>query len=224
MNVDVSKLLGKLLSTAEALVFGLDGVLISTDRQKYESYLRAIDPMGAAISFEFYKTLIGRSRLDTCQAIVDYCRLDLTAEELADMRQAEIGAVYAEFGVDVIQPARKTLAILPKQKYKLGLVSSSTRERMDVALEELDYDFDSVVTGENLKPKPAPDLIEKCLAELGVKPANAIVFDDAENGILAANAAGCVAVAVPTEATIGQDFSKAKVVIDSLWQAGEFLV
>jgi HAD superfamily hydrolase (TIGR01509 family) len=216
--------LGEVLAGAKGLIFGLDGVLVSTDHQKYESYRRAIDQFGADISFEFYATLIGRSRQDTCEAIVDYCHLSISAEELADLRQAEVAAVYAEFGMDVILPARKMLAVLPKGKYQLGLVSSSTRERVGVALEELDFDFDSVVSGEGLKPKPAPDLYLKCLEELSVVPGDAVVFDDAENGIFAAEAAGCRPVAVPTEHSRGQDFSKALVVIDSLWKAGEFLI
>jgi HAD superfamily hydrolase (TIGR01509 family) len=218
------EILKEALGGAEALIFGLDGVLVNAERQKYESYLRAVDPLGAGLSFEFYKTLIGLSRLDTCKAIVAHCGLKIGPEELADLRQAEIGAVYAEFGMDVIHPARKLLAVLPRGKYKLGLVSSSTRERVKVALDELDFDFDSVVSGEGLKPKPAPDLYLKCLEELGVEPDEAVVFDDAENGIEAARAAGCRPVAVPTEATRGQDFAKALVVIDSLWRAGEFLV
>ncbi|MHC4916642.1 MAG: HAD family hydrolase [Planctomycetota bacterium] len=222
-EVDREKL-REVLEGAEALIFGLDGVLVNSDRQKYESYLRAVDQLGTAFSFEFYKTLIGRSRIDTCKAIVEHCALDLTAPELAELRGAEVPGVYAEFGMDVIFGARKLLTVLPRDRYRLGLVSSSTRERVELALEELDFDFDSVVSGEGLKPKPAPDLYLKCLEELGVEPGRAVVFDDAGNGIKAAVAAGCRPVAVPTDATRAHDFSGAVVVIDSLWQAGEFLV
>ncbi len=216
--------LKEVLDGAAALIFGLDGVLVSTDRLKYESYLRAVDPLGAELSFEFYRTLIGRSRLETCKAIIEHCGLDIEPQELADLREAERPAVFAEFGMDVIGPARKLLAVLPAGKYKLGLVSSSTRDRVEAGLEALDFDFDSVVSIEGLQAKPEPDLYIKCLQELGVAAADAAAFDDAENGVLAARAAGCRPVAVPTEATGGQDFSAAAVVIDSLWAAGEFLV
>ena len=224
MTAKESKTLSEILNGARAFIFGLDGVLVNTERQKYESYLRAVDQLGATFSFEFYKTLIGKSRQDTCQAIVDYCQLDVSPEELADLRQAESAAVYAEFGMDIIHPARKLLTIIPRDRYRLGLVSSSTRERVDLALEALDYDFDSVISGEGLAPKPAPDLYNACLEQLGIQAADTVVFDDAENGIEAAVAAGCRPVAVPTGNTRDQDLSKALVIIDSLWQAGEFLV
>lgn len=216
--------LAGVLEGAKALIFGLDGVLVSTDRLKYESYLRAMDPLGAEMSFEFYRTLIGRSRLETCKAIIAHCGLDIEEQELADLREAERPAVFAEFGMDVIQPARKLLAVLPAGKYKLGLVSSSTRDRVEAGLEALDFDFDSTVSIEGLEPKPAPDLYLKCVENMGVKAAETVAFDDAENGVRAARAAGCRPVAVPTEATAGHDFSEAEVVIDSLWAAGEFLV
>jgi HAD superfamily hydrolase (TIGR01509 family) len=126
--------------------------------------------------------------------------------------------------MDVIHSARKLLAVLPRARYRLGLVSSSTRERVGLALEALDFDFDAVVSGEGLRPKPAPDLYERCMMDMGADAADTVVFDDAENGIRAARAAGCRPVAVPTEASRGQDFSEAMVVIESLWQAGEYLV
>jgi len=215
--------LREILDGAAALVFDLDGVLVSTDRLKYESYRRACDRLGADLAFEFYKTLIGRSRMATCQAIVEHCRLKISAKELADLREAEHPVVFAEHGVEVVPAARKLLAVLPRGRYRLGLVSSSTRDRVAAALEALDFDFDAVVSGENVPAKPAPDLYLKSFNELGVKAAEAIIFEDSENGVAAAVAAGARCVAVPAEVTRGQDFSEADVRIDSLNEVRERL-
>jgi putative hydrolase of the HAD superfamily len=216
--------LAELLGGAKALVFDLDGVLVSTDKLKYESYRRALDRLGADLSFEFYKTLIGLSRMATCQAIVDHCRLKVTAKELADLREAEHPAVFAEHGVAVIPAARKLLAVLPRGRFKLGLVSSATRDRVDAALEVLDFDFDSVVSGEGVPPKPAPDIYLKSFKELGIRAAEAVVFEDSENGVAAAAAAGARCVAVPAEVTLGQDFSEADLRIASLNEVRELML
>jgi HAD superfamily hydrolase (TIGR01509 family) len=212
------------LAGARALVFDLDGVLVSTDKLKYESYRRALDRLGTDLSLEFYKTLIGLSRMATCQAIVDHCRLKISPKELADLREAEHPAVFAEHGVAVIPAARKLLAVLPRGRFKLGLVSSSTRDRVEAALEVLDFDFDSVVSGENVPPKPAPDIYLKSFRELGVRAAEAAVFEDSENGVAAAVAAGARCVAVPAEVTLGQDFSEADLRIASLNAVREMLL
>jgi putative hydrolase of the HAD superfamily len=216
--------LREILDGAAALVFDLDGVLVSTDRLKYESYRRACDRLGADLAFEFYKTLIGRSRMATCQAIVEHCRLRISAKELADLREAEHPAVFAEHGVEVIPAARKLLAVLPRGRFKLGLVSSATRDRVDAALEVLDFEFDSVVSGEGVSPKPAPDLYLKSFKELGIRAPQAVVFEDSENGVAAAVAAGARSVAVPAEVTAGQDFSEADLRIGSLNEVRELLI
>lgn len=215
--------LAAILQDAKALVFDLDGVLVSTDKLKYESYRRALDRLGADLSFEFYKTLIGLSRMATCQSIVDHCRLKISSKELADLREAEHPGVFAERGVEVIPAARKLLAVLPRDRFKLALVSSSTRDRVDAALEVLDFDFDSVVSGEGVQPKPAPDVYLKSFKELGIRATEAVVFEDSENGVAAAVAAGARCVAVPAEVTMGQDFSEAEVRIGSLNEVRELL-
>ncbi|HOX05255.1 MAG TPA: HAD family phosphatase [Planctomycetota bacterium] len=215
--------LATLLADARALVFDLDGVLVSTDKLKYESYRRALDRLGTDLSFKFYKTLIGLSRMATCQAIVEHCRLKVSAKELADLREAEHPGVFAERGVEVIPAARKLLAVLPRDRYKLALVSSSTRDRVTAALGVLDFDFDSVVSGEGVQPKPAPDIYLKSFKELGIRAVEAVVFEDSENGVAAAAAAGAHCVAVPAEVTQGQDFSEADLRIASLNEVRELL-
>lgn len=211
------------LKGVQALVFDLDGVLVSTDKLKYESYRRACDRLGAHLPLEFYRTLIGWPRLATCKAVVEHLRLKISPGELSELRAAEQPAVYAEFGVEAIPAARKLLAALPAGRYRLGLVSSSTREHVSAALEVLDFDFDSVVDGEGLPGKPAPDVYLKSFRELGVEPGRAAIFEDSSTGAAAAKAAGARCVAVPSEETSAQDFSAADAVIASLGEVQEVL-
>jgi len=46
------------------------------------------------------------------------------------------------------------------------------------------------------RPKPAPDVIRKCLARLGVPPSSGVYVGDAESDLVAARAAGVEFVAV----------------------------
>lgn len=216
--------LGPILESARALIFDLDGVLVSTDKLKYESYRRACDRLGADLAFKFYKTLIGLSRMATCEAIVKHCRLKVTPKELADLREAEHPAVFAEKGVAVVPAARKLLAVLPRARFRLGAASSATRDRVEAAVEALDFDFDSLVSGENVPPKPAPDLYLQSFRELGVRAAEAVIFEDSENGVAAASAAGATCVAVPSEETKGQNFSEADLVIETLSEVRYLIV
>ncbi|MFT5413332.1 MAG: putative hydrolase of the HAD superfamily, partial [Verrucomicrobiales bacterium] len=64
--------------------------------------------------------------------------------------------------------------------------------------------------------KPHPDLFLAAAEALEVLPAEAIVFEDSENGLRAAQAAGIRCVAVPNQITAGGDFGDAALRLESL--------
>ena len=64
--------------------------------------------------------------------------------------------------------------------------------------------------------KPSPELFLAAASALGVKPENALVFEDSLNGLIAASAAGMRCVAVPNRVTGHLDFSEAALVLPSL--------
>jgi beta-phosphoglucomutase-like phosphatase (HAD superfamily) len=58
--------------------------------------------------------------------------------------------------------------------------------------------FDVVVTGDLIaRGKPAPDIYLAAAGQLGVAPHRCVALEDSEAGIVAASAAGMVAVLVP---------------------------
>ena len=66
------------------------------------------------------------------------------------------------------------------------------------------------------KKKPAPDIYNLALQQVGVAPHRAIAFEDSAIGVRSAKAAGLFTVATPSLWTIGQDFTRADVVLTSL--------
>eukprot|EP00934_Nitzschia_sp_Nitz4_P006762 Nitzschia sp. Nitz4//scaffold92_size79448//63941//64821//NITZ4_005400-RA/size79448-augustus-gene-0.26-mRNA-1//1//CDS//3329560213//6752//frame0 len=70
--------------------------------------------------------------------------------------------------------------------------------------------------------KPAPDIYLEAARQLGVDPAECLVFEDALSGVRAGKAAGCKVVAIPdprfTEAEKAAFVEEADVVVDSLCQ------
>ena len=64
--------------------------------------------------------------------------------------------------------------------------------------------------------KPHPDVLLYVAARLGVALTECVALDDAEKGIVAAHAAGMKSIAVPTDDTRHNDFSKATLVLPSL--------
>jgi len=64
--------------------------------------------------------------------------------------------------------------------------------------------------------KPFPDIFLWVVAELEVTPGECLVLEDAEKGIIAADAAGMRSIAVPNIHTRHNDFSRATMILPSL--------
>ena len=73
------------------------------------------------------------------------------------------------------------------------------------------------------RKKPAPDIYELLLATLRVPAAACVAFEDSENGVLAAKAAGLYTVATPSRWTTAQDFAAADLVLPTLGDPGDAL-
>ena len=64
--------------------------------------------------------------------------------------------------------------------------------------------------------KPAPDIYELALTELGFRADEAIVVEDSENGLRAAAAAGIRTIVTVSSYTANEDFAAAALVVSSL--------
>jgi HAD superfamily hydrolase (TIGR01509 family) len=59
--------------------------------------------------------------------------------------------------------------------------------------------FDVIVSGEEARAKPAPDLYLLACARLGVEPQTAVALEDSPTGVRAARAAGLTCIGVPSD-------------------------
>ena len=84
----------------------------------------------------------------------------------------------------------------------MGIATSNSKELVEATLEALqirEY-FDCVMTAcEVAKGKPAPDIYLAVADKVGINPAECLVFEDIEMGILAGKNAGMEVCAVEDE-------------------------
>jgi beta-phosphoglucomutase-like phosphatase (HAD superfamily) len=104
-------------------------------------------------------------------------------------------------------------------RLKLAVASSGKRSWVAGNLTRfglLDY-FQVICTSEDVeKVKPDPALFLLAAEKLGVRPQEAIVFEDSYNGLVAAKKAGTFVVIVPNPLTEHMDFSQADIKLKSL--------
>jgi HAD superfamily hydrolase (TIGR01509 family) len=100
--------------------------------------------------------------------------------------------------------AEEFLADVHESGIPTGLVTSTHRRLTDIALATMGrQNFTVTVCGDEVdRPKPNPDPYLLAARLLDVPPSECVVLEDSPLGVAAAEAAGCVVVAVPSEVPI----------------------
>ncbi|OQY34103.1 MAG: hypothetical protein B6I38_02755 [Anaerolineaceae bacterium 4572_5.1] len=206
-------------NTIHGLIFDFDGLILETERPIFEATQELYHSFGQELSLDTWAKVIGLSP-DEHDPIVDLEVLvgrsldrEKLREKISNRENELILAQKVLPGVeDYITTARKT-------GLKLAIASSSSRKWVWGHLERLQLlrYFDAVCCADDVeRAKPDPALYRLALEKIGLRPSQAIVFEDSPNGVLAANRAGIFCVAVPTELTAQLSLDHANLIVGSL--------
>ena len=192
----------------KAVIFDLDGVLVSTDELHYQGWKNLADREGIYFDREINNRLRGVSRMESLEIILERAEKQYSDSEKQEMAAYKNG-VYAAL-LDSLTPDDRLegvtdcLAELKKAGYKLAIGSSSKNTPKILERTGLRSEFDAVSDGNNItRSKPDPEVFLKAAEFLGVEPENCAVIEDAEAGIVAAKAAGMLACGVGDAARSG---------------------
>jgi len=180
--------------TFEAAIFDMDGTMFDTERLRFKMLKEA--------SLELYNEEILDSIL--------YDSLGISAVNGEILAKKQYGDEYPykaireradnlerqyvrENGVPVKDGLYNLLERLKKNHIFIALATSSRREIAEeylIRAKVLRY-FDILVCGDDVdNGKPDPEIFIKAASELSCDPSNCLIFEDSENGILAASASG----------------------------------
>ena len=191
------------MSPAAAVLFDMDGLLVDSEPVWFEVEAAAVEALGGTWAPENQAALIGGTIDASCRYMIDHTGADISVEELSDRL---IGEMVRRFRVElpIHAGALELVDAVHAAGVKTGLVSSSYRVLVDAALDRLGrHRFDVSVAGDEVaRGKPDPEPYRTACERLGVAPSSTVVLEDAITGVLSAEAAGCVVVAVPSVAPI----------------------
>ena len=186
------------MSSIEAVVFDLDGVLIDSEHVWDEARQRLAEERGGRWHEWASRDMMGMSSVEWSAYMRDVVGLREPAEEISAEVVRRLEAIYREelpLAVGAVEAVERLAG-----RWPLGLASSSNRELIDLALElsGLDRFFGATVSSEEVpRGKPSPDVYLEAARRLGVGASRCAAVEDSENGILAAKAAGMCVLAVP---------------------------
>ena len=106
---------------------------------------------------------------------------------------------------EVLPGAEKFLQACIDAGIKTALGSASKNSMTILEKTGITHFFNVVIDGNKVsKPKPDPEVFLKGAEELGIPPANCVVFEDAIAGVEAAIAGGMKVVGIGTPQVLGQ--------------------
>lgn len=187
------------MSQIKAFLFDLDGVIVDTAIYHYQAWKRLATELGFDISEEFNEGLKGVSRMESLDLILAHGGLTLPDEEkakLADQKNEWYLELVSRMTPEAILPG---VATFFSQVHKAGLKTAlgSVSKNAPLILERIGMSdaFDVIIDGTKIsKGKPDPEVFTKGADELGVRPDECVVFEDAVAGVDAGKRGGMFVV------------------------------
>ena len=198
------------------VIFDLDGLLADTEKLHQSAYQKVFYELGIELSGEEYEHHWIR-----CGKGIDafIAKRNLAVDvNFVRREKARLYEKLVSSGVEPMPGATELLCSLQGKKL-MGLATSSYSKDAYAVLNALalvDF-FSCVATKSNVERiKPYPDIFLYIANQMNTLPQHCLVLEDAEKGVLAADAAGMKSIAVPNRHTMNNDFSKAALVVSSL--------
>ncbi len=209
----------KLSRPARCVIFDLDGVLLDTEHFYTEVTDEICREYGKTFDWSIKRNMIGRPSLESARYLVDALSLPIEPEEYLRRRALRLDELFPR---SKEKPgAEAFVRALVARRVPVAVATSSERhlfERKTIEHREWFSLFDAVVVGDDprvKKGKPAPDVFLVAAGELGARPDDCVVFEDAPAGLAAAHAAGMQVVAIPDEAMDRAAYASAEFVISA---------
>jgi HAD superfamily hydrolase (TIGR01509 family) len=208
-------------TSVKACIFDFDGTLVDSE----ENYLKAdqalLRPYGIDFTKEMKEEFVGRGNAEMVATMAARYHLPVDGPTLL----AQKNKLYLQFALahtKVFPPMRELLDLLQGEQMPLAVASGTSRSILDALLAKTNLAayFKVVLSSEEVgRPKPAPDIFLAAAKKLGTSPANCLVFEDSQYGVMAAQAASMRVVAIPDPSVV-QNISQVFQQADLLFAQG----
>lgn len=192
----------------KACIFDLDGVITDTADFHFTAWRKLANSLGFDFDRAFNETLKGVSRIDSLNRILKLGGVEKTEAEIQELATIK-NDWYTELlkGMtqdDAMPGVRNLLEDLKAKGYKIALGSASKNAVPVLTYLNMMHFFEVIIDGtKTTKGKPDPQVFQMGAEQLGVKPEETVVFEDAVSGVQAALNGGFVAVGCGSPDVLG---------------------
>ncbi len=174
-----------------AVIFDLDGVIVSTDEFHYQGWQNLADEEGIYFDRKINERLRGVSRMDSLDILLEKSDKKYTDEQKVEMATRK-NDYYRELlknlsPKDLLPGAMDTMDELKKRDIKVAVGSSSKNTPTILEYIGLSDYFAAVSDGNQIKnSKPDPEVFLLAAEKMGMSPEECLVVEDAAAGVEAA--------------------------------------
>ncbi len=186
----------------KAVIFDLDGVLVTTDELHFTAWKALADKLGIN---DFTKAdnvrQRGVSRMASLEVVLEKTDRAFSEEEKLTLAEEKneiyVRSLSALSETDVLSGANEFIDYLKSKGIKTAVGSASKNTPLILEKTKLANKFDAVSCGlDTTKSKPDPEVFLIAAKKLGVAPCDCVVVEDSDAGIEAAKTGGKYAIAV----------------------------
>ena len=179
----------------QAVIFNLDGVLISTHNCHYEAWKQLALEQGIPFSDDIYRRMEGMKRMDSLKVLLRRAERTYSLGEMwaLSARKNDLfnEAVEQLKARSILPGAAETLYALREKGIKTAVASSSENATGILRKLQMDSLLDVIVDGTQIEHgKPDPEAFLTAARKLSLPPANCLAVENSDAGIEAAQAAG----------------------------------
>jgi beta-phosphoglucomutase family hydrolase len=201
----------------KAFLWDLDGVIIDSGADHFESWRQALAARGVTYTSEQFASFFGMRDDLIIKRVMGPTVTDPLVHSIAEEKER----LYREMvrgSAQVFPGVLPLLAAMKNGGYRIALGTSAPMDNVQAVLPQLGLSgaFDALVCGQDVSEgKPSPEIYLKAAERVGAEPADCIVFEDSPHGLEAARSAGMKCVAV-TNTHPAQELAAADRVVGSL--------
>jgi HAD superfamily hydrolase (TIGR01509 family) len=196
------------LPRPKGIVLDLDGTLVDTVGTRIDAWLQTFQEEGIPADRATVAKLIGSDGRQLARIVTEAAGSEID-DEHAERIDARSGAIYSELNIDPkpLSGVTEFLEALDELKIPWAIATSSRREQVGASVAALHRTEPPRITdGTAVKlAKPHPDLLLAAAGALEVQPASCWAVGDSTWDMVAAGAAGMVAVGISAGSAVSPD-------------------
>lgn len=198
---DVSSAVSEQIIAAEHLLVDYDGLLVNSEDLYFQTWCAVLTQEGQAICKDFHK---GRHEVEVYKKIKPFLLRSMTLEEVSAYRRSLFDDLVQEGRLSLIGGIATLLQTLSSLA-PMSIVSNSELNIVNHGLKAAGIDAyfaRKYCYHKGVRRKPAPDLYNAAMVDLGLDQHAVVAFEDSQSGLDAALTAGLLVVCISDDKNV----------------------